>query len=159
MKNLLRATAILLLIMVSGAMAASLVHSTDAQKVATTLKKLGYKVTLQSNGAGLPQIRIEDEGGRVFYLYMFDDDKRRAGYEGLQLLVSADPGGDVPADAINYWNQMHRYAKVYLDDSGAVCLESDLDLEMGVVLESALKEFVSKFLENLDAYELELIGK
>lgn len=159
MKNLLRATTVLLLIVVSGAMAASLVHSTDAKAVSAALKKLGYGATPETTGTGVPQVRIETKGGQVVYLYLFDDDQRRAGYEGLQLSVCADVGDEVPAEAISYWNQAHRYAKVYVDESGAVCLESDLDLKMGVVLESALKEFMSKFLENLDAYELELIGK
>ncbi len=157
MKNLLRIATVLLLIMISGAMAASLVHSTNAKAATTTLKKLGYKATLESSGTGLPQVRIETKGGQVIYLYFFD--KHRSSYEGLLLSVCNDVGEEIPGDELNYWNQAHRYAKVYLDESDAVCLESDLNLKMGVVLESALKEFTSKFLENLAAYELELIGK
>jgi hypothetical protein len=159
MKNLLRVATIILLATVSGALAASLIHSIDAATVSKTLKKLGYKAALENNGTGTPQVRIETKDGKVFYLYFFDDDKHRGGYEGLQLLRCVDVGEEFPGEALSYWNQTHRYAKAYVDESGAVCIESDLDLKMGVVLDSALKQFLKDFLENYDSYELELVGR
>ncbi|WP_457630774.1 YbjN domain-containing protein [Oceanithermus sp.] len=159
MKNLLRGATVLLLFLASGALAASLVHSTDAATVTRLLKKLGYRAVLENNGTGTTQVRVESKDGKAFYLYFFDDDRSRGGYEGLQLLSCADAGGEFSGEALSYWNQTHRYAKVYLDESGAVCLQSDLDLRMGVVLEPALKQFLNDFLESYGAYELELVGQ
>jgi len=159
MKNILRLTTILLLALVSGAMAASLVHSADAETIHGILKKIGYKASLGVNGAGVPEISINTKGNQIVYLYFFDDDKRRAGYEGLQLMACSSVSGEVPPEMISYWNQTHRYAKAYGDENGSICIESDLDLSLGLVLDSAMKVFMKKFMQNLDAYELELIGR
>jgi hypothetical protein len=48
-------------------------------------------------------------------------------------------------DQVNTWNAKHRFTKAYIDVSGVLCLESDLDVRNGVTWKG-IEAFVSAFL-------------
>ena len=83
--------------------------------------------------------------------------------EGTKMLVLIQSGGGlmlycgfqgvkVDTKKINECNKKHRFSRAYIDDSGDPVLESDLDFDGGVTLES-LKLFVQVFRSSAADYK------
>ena len=83
--------------------------------------------------------------------------------EGIKMLVFIENGGGlmlycgfqgakVNAAKVNEWNKKHRFSRAYVDDSNDPVLESDLDFDGGVRLES-LKIFITTFKSSATEYK------
>ena len=83
--------------------------------------------------------------------------------EGVKMLVLIENDGSlmlycffqgvrVNTTKINEWNKKHRYSRAYIDDSNDPVLESDLDFDGGVTLES-LKNFITVFKSSAAEYK------
>ena len=77
-------------------------------------------------------VLIENSGGLMLY----------CGFHGLK----------VSAGRINDWNKKHRFSRAYLDDANDPVLESDLDFDGGVTLES-LRIFLTVFRSSATEYQ------
>lgn len=83
--------------------------------------KTGYLIKLE----GVKMlVLIESSGGLMLY----------CGFKGVK----------VDTKKINEWNKKHRFSRAYIDDSNDPVLESDLDFDGGVTLDS-LKIFMTVF--------------
>lgn len=91
--------------------------------------KNGYLVRLEGTKM---LVLIESGGGIMLY----------CGFEGVK----------VDTKKINDWNKKHRFSRAYLDDTGDPVLESDLDFDGGVTLES-LKLFIKVFKSSVADYK------
>ena len=91
--------------------------------------KNGYLIKLE--GVKL-LVFIENSGGIMLY----------CGFQGIK----------VNTVKINEWNKKHRFSRAYIDDSNDPVLESDLDFDGGVTLES-LKIFITGFKSSATEYK------
>ena len=91
--------------------------------------KNGYLIKLE--GVKLLML-IENTGGLMLY----------CGFQGVK----------VNTTKINEWNKKHRFSRAYIDDSNDPVLESDLDFDGGVTLES-LKIFITVFKSSAIEYK------
>ena len=95
--------------------------------------KAGYLIKLE----GVKMlVLIESSGGLMLY----------CGFQGVK----------VDTKKINEWNKKHRFSRAYIDDSNDPVLESDLDFDGGVTLES-LKIFVTVFKSSATEYKKFLV--
>ncbi len=83
--------------------------------------KNGYLIKLENVKM---LVFIENAGGIMLY----------CGFQGIKANTAK----------VNEWNKKHRFTRAYIDDSNDPVLESDLDFDGGVTLES-LKIFVTGF--------------
>ena len=91
--------------------------------------KNGYLIKLE----GVKMlVLIESSGGLMLY----------CGFQGVK----------VDAKKLNEWNKKHRFSRAYIDDSNDPVLESDLDFDGGVTLES-LKIFITVFKSSATEYK------
>ncbi len=96
--------------------------------------KNGYLVQLEGenlNGVKMA-VLIESGGGIMLY----------CGFHGVK----------VDTKKMNDWNKKHRFSRAYIDDSNDPVLESDLDFDGGVTLDS-LKIFVKVFKSSIADYK------
>ena len=77
-------------------------------------------------------VLIENSGGLMLY----------CGFQGNKVNITK----------VNEWNKKHRFSRAYIDDSGDPVLESDLDFDGGVTLDS-LKLFVTVFKSSATEYK------
>ncbi len=55
-------------------------------------------------------------------------------------------------EAMNEWNQSHRFSRAYIDDENDPVIESDLDLEGGATV-GAVREFIDTFTLSVKAFQ------
>ncbi len=91
--------------------------------------KNGYLI--QQDGVKM-LVLIESSGGLMLY----------SGFQGLKITTART----------NEWNKKHRFSRAYIDDAGDPVLESDLDFDGGVTLDS-LKLFITVFKSSATEYK------
>ena len=91
--------------------------------------KNGYLIKLENVKM---LVLIESSGGLMLY----------CGFQGVK----------IDTKKINEWNKKHRFSRAYIDDSNDPVLESDLDFDGGVTLES-LKIFITVFKSSAVEYK------
>ncbi|WP_448567757.1 YbjN domain-containing protein [Thermus sp.] len=101
------------------------------------------------------QYRLEMAGLEKVWLYMDYCQEERCGV--LTLSAGFTLEGPPGLDLLNAWNRDRRFSRAFLDEEGAVWVESDLDLTGGVSL-GAVKAFLELFAEEILPGFMEHIG-
>ena len=142
----------LLILLSAGALATASAAAVAAEENAddeasVTTEKVVKKATAHFVEALLDKLELDYKpSGKTGYLIKLD---------GVKMLVLIESGGGimlycgfqgvkVDTRKINEWNKKHRFSRAYIDDSNDPVLESDLDFDGGVTLES-LKIFITVF--------------
>jgi hypothetical protein len=104
---------------------------------------------------GPGEYRLEMAGLEKVWLYMEYCQEERCGVLTLSAgFTLEEPPG---LDLLNAWNRDRRFSRAFLDEEGAVWVESDLDLTGGVSL-GAVKAFLELFAEEILPGFMEHIG-
>jgi hypothetical protein len=99
------------------------------EDVKAWLQEQGNEATITNDGAG-HTIVSSKLGETKFGVYMFDcNNAKRCG--SIQFAAGWPTNGKIPVTKVNEWNRTKRWGRAYLDDSGGMWLESDVDLTPG----------------------------
>ena len=127
----------------------------DSSEAPVTTEKIVKKATPRFIEALLDELELSYKPqGKNGYLIRLEGTKMLVFIEsgGGIMLYCGFQGVKVDAKKINEWNKKHRFSRAYIDDSGDPVLESDLDFDGGVTLES-LKLFVKVFKSSVTDYK------
>lgn len=130
MKSLAKLAASALCFFLAPAWAAETVDATDPAKLVSIIQALGYRATLESDGAGDPLIR-SSVGGTEFFIYFYRciDNKDckvllfRAGY---------DLHEGTTTEVVENWNETQLFGTAYLDEESDPWLEMSVNMDGGV---------------------------
>ena len=111
---------------------AQTIDATNPAKLASVIQDVGYRATLDVDGAGDPMIRSK-AGGTDFQIYFYGCDDG-AECKWLLFKVGYDLPGGTTLATVNQWNANTLFGRAYLDD------EDDPWLEMGVTLDGGVTQ-------------------
>lgn len=114
------------------AAAAQLVDATDAERLATIIRDLGYRARLDTDGVGDPLI-ASSVGGTDFNIYFFGCTDGAA-CKSLLFKVGYDLTDGTTLEVVNDWNAMSLFGRAYRDEDGDPWLEMPVNLDGGVSL-------------------------
>ena len=101
------------------------------------------------------EYRLEMAGLEKVWLYLDYCQEERCGVLTLSVGFTLEDPPDL--DLLNQWNRDRRFSRAFLDQEGAVWVESDLDLTGGVSL-GAVKAFLELFAQEILPGFMEHIG-
>jgi hypothetical protein len=97
--------------------------------VAAWLKERGQDEAKISDDGNGHKIVSSSLSGVKFGVYMFDCKGDKCG--SVQFAAGWPVSGKIAASRVNEWNRTKRWARAYLDTSGGLWLEFDVDLTPG----------------------------
>lgn len=109
------------------------------------------------DGTGATSFLIDCDGTKVS-LFQYTKDQRPGPAANIALSTGFEGTGKVDLTALNDFNRSHRFVRTYVDESGVVYLENDLDAEGGIGVRT-LGRFVDDYRRNLSQFMHELFGK
>lgn len=139
------------LFLVGAALAQTVVKGLTPAELEAVLKQSG--IPYEKTGA--QEYRVEMAGLKKVWLYLDFCQGDRCGVLSLSAGFTLEEPPDL--ELVNQWNREHRFSRAYLDDEGAVWVESDLDLTGGVSL-GAVQAFLELFAEETLPDFMEHIG-
>jgi hypothetical protein len=99
------------------------------EDVQAWLRESGNEAQITNDGAG-HTIVSSKLGSTKFGVYMFDcNNGKRCG--SVQFASGWPTGGRIQVAKVNEWNRTKRWGRAYLDESGGIWLECDVDLTPG----------------------------
>jgi hypothetical protein len=99
------------------------------EDVQAWLRDAGNEAQITNDGAG-HTIVSSKLGGTKFGVYMFDcNNAKQCG--SIQFASGWPTNGRIQANKVNEWNRTKRWSRAYLDESGGIWLECDVDLTPG----------------------------
>jgi hypothetical protein len=127
---------------------APLVDATDAEGLASLIRGLGYRATVEKDGVGDPMI-MSSAGGTDFAIYFYGCTDG-ADCKWLLFKVGYDLDDGTTGESINAWNAETIFGRAYLDD------EADPWLEMSVNMDGGVSR--ANFEDSFDWWEVILSG-
>lgn len=114
------------------AMADELVDATDAKKLVSIIRDLGYRAELETDAMGDPLIRSSVGGTRFAIVFYGCDEKRHDNCDLLLYKVGYDMKEGVDLDVVNRWNATQLVGRAYRDDVDDPWLEMAWNMTGGV---------------------------
>jgi len=120
------------------------------EDVQTWLRDQGMEAQITNDGAG-HTIVSSKLGGTKFGVYMFDcNDKKQCG--SIQFAAGWPTNNKIQVTKVNEWNRKKRWARAYLDESGGMWLESDIDLTPGGTYE-LLNDYFATWKKSVEGFK------
>lgn len=131
--------------------------SVSDEMLLEVLKGSQLKAEPVDDGTGMTSYVIDYDGTKVS-LFQYSRDQKPGPAINLSLSTGFESTGKPDFDKLNEFNRGHRFARCYVDDSGVVYVENDLDAERGVGLRT-LRRFVERYNANLKQFLTEFFDK
>lgn len=126
---MVRAVAGISLGLMAGTAHASMVRADDPSTLVREMQAMGYRAELTKDDSGDPMIK-SSSSGTDFAIFFYGCEKNR-NCRTIQFFAGfADPKKS-SLSAMNEWNKLNRFSRVYVTDTGAARIELDLDLDDG----------------------------
>lgn len=107
-----------------------LMDATDAEKMASVIRGLGYRAVVETDGIGDPMI-MSSASGTDFAIYFYGCTDN-ANCKWVLFKVGYDLENGTTADTINRWNADTLFGRAYLDDEADPWLEMSVNMDGGV---------------------------
>lgn len=115
------------------------VDATDPEKLASLIRDLGYRATIEQDDVGDPMIR-SSAGGIEFLIYFYGcDGGERCRTVLFQVAYDLESG--TTADVVENWNENMLFGRAYLDEESDPWLEMPVNLFGGVTSENFVDTF------------------
>lgn len=102
----------------------------DPEKLASVIRGLGYRATVEQDSVGDPMIR-SSASGTDFAIYFFGC-TGNVDCKWLLFKVGYDLANGTTTEAINQWNAETLFGRAYLDDEADPWLEMSVSMDGGV---------------------------
>jgi len=122
-----------------------------AKDVADWLKHQRLEAEVDPAKAGSAETVVRVAGGAPFAIYLYDCRKDRCA--SMQYVAAVDRPQGMTTARVNAWNRQSRYVRAYLDASGRLYGEYDLDIAPGLD-QKALDHSLRRWLSALQRFRL-----
>lgn len=133
------------------------ITSVDDSMIEQVLAQAELQSRTTDDGTGMTQFLI-DIGGTNASLFQYGSQARPGPAINLALSVGYKTTVKHDLAQLNEFNRSHRFARCYLDKSGVLFLENDLDLERGVYVRN-LARFLAEYRSTLGQFESMVLKK
>lgn len=135
----------------------SMFTSVSDDMLTEVLKGTRLKAEPVDDGTGMTSYVIDCDGTKVS-LFQYSRDQKPGPAINLSMSTGFEGAGKPDFQKLNEFNQAHRFARCYVDDSGVVYVENDLDAEKGIGIRT-LRRFVDRYNASLKQFMAEVFGK
>ncbi len=122
-----------------------------AKDVADWLKHQRLEAEVDPGKTGAAQTVVRVTGAQPFAIYLYDCKRDRCA--SMQYVASAAPAQAMTTARINAWNLQSRYVRAYLDASGRLYGEYDIDIAPGLG-QKALDHSLTRWLSAMQRFRL-----
>lgn len=139
MKQALQLAALAACIILGSPARADNVDATDPGKLASIIRDIGYKASVEPDNTGDPMI-VSSAGGTDFHIYFFGCTDGAA-CRSLLFSIGYDLENGTTADVIEDWNETVLFGRAYLDEEADPWLEMPVNLFGGISRENFVDTF------------------
>ena len=122
-----------------------------ARDIADWLKHQHLEAEVDPGRTGAAETVVRVSGAQPFAIYLYDCRKDRCA--SMQYVASATPAQAMTTARINAWNRQSRYVRAYLDTSGRLYGEYDVDIAPGLD-QKALDHSLRRWLAAMQRFRL-----